>query len=354
MDPALVSERLGSLPHMRVSTLPTPLHPLGGLSRYLGGREVWTKREDLTGLAFGGNKARELDYIIGDALEKGADTLIAGGGVAQSNHGRQCAAAARAAGLDVTLVLRRGLHDGDRQGNQLISELLGAQIHWVDDDPGIENREGLEPVMRRLESAMRSSGRFPYVLASSFHPLAAAAYVDCLLELDRQVAQTDLAGRPLHLWVTSLGATHVGLALGIAWLGLDWSLTAVAWRPLNEAMGPKLAKLADATADLLGLDSPLSSADFTTVDHGGPAYGIPSEEAWSAIRLCARTDGLLLDPVYTGKGMAGLLHATRQGATDHERPCIFIHTGGQPAIFAYRDLALEALALPLEDRASAP
>ncbi|MCA1736188.1 MAG: pyridoxal-phosphate dependent enzyme [Actinobacteria bacterium] len=345
MTPEIISERLEKLPQARVSTLPTPLHPLRGLSAHLSGREVWTKREDLTGLAFGGNKARELDFIVGEAVSMGADVLIAGGGVAQSNHGRQCAAAARAAGLDVELVLRRGLHDGDRQGNQLISELLGARIHWVDEDPGIENREGLEPVMRRVESDLRSSGRSPYVLVSSFHPLSAAAYIACMVELCQQIEQTELAGQPLHLWVTSLGATHVGLALGIAWLELPWALTAVAWRPLKADVSTKLSILADETAALLGFDNPLQPDDFTTVDHGGPAYGIPSDEAWSAIRLCAHTDGFLLDPVYTGKGMAGFLQAAGTGSLDPSRPAVFVHTGGQPALFAYRDLAIEALSL---------
>lgn len=345
MDVATLSAALGALPRANLASLPTPLHPLPGLSARLGGRPIWTKRDDVTGLAFGGNKVRELDFVMGQARAEGADVLIAGGGVAQSNHARQCAAAARAVGMDVELVLRRGLRANDQQGNLLITEMLGPRIHWVDDDPGIESRSGIEPAMRQVEDDARVRGRTPYVLVSSVHPLAAAAYVACVLELVEQVAEAGLTGRPLHAWVTSMGATHVGLALGIRWLELPWTVTAVAWKPLPPRLSSGLVELAEETARWLGLTNPLGSDDFLTLDHGGPAYGIASDETWEAIGICARSDGFLLDPVYTGKGMAGLIAAARRDDLPHDGPVVFVHTGGLPALFAYRDEAVDALGL---------
>ncbi len=352
MDPALLGQALSRLPRANLAALPTPLHRLPGLGTRLGGRDIWTKRDDVTGLAFGGNKVRELDFIVGQARAEGADVLIAGGGVAQSNHARQCAAAARAVGMDVELVLRRGLRVNVQQGNRLITDILGARIHWVDDDPGVENRAGMEPAMRRVEASARARGRTPYVLVSSFHPLAAAAYVECALELAEQIENAGLA-RPVHLWVTSMGATHVGLALGIHWLGLPWKLTAVSWKPMSNGLSTALAELAADTAACLGLTSSLGPDDFLTLDHGGPAYGVPSDDTWGAVALCARSDGLLLDPVYTGKGMAGLIAAARRddlagGPLPDAGPIVFIHTGGLPALFAYSDEAVVALGLTSE------
>ncbi len=345
IDAASLAAALGALPRANLASLPTPLHPLPGLSAQLGGIQVWTKRDDMTGLAFGGNKVRELDFVIGQARAEGADLLIAGGGVTQSNHARQCAAAARAVGMDVELVLRRGLRANDQQGNRLITDMFGPQIHWVDNDPGIERRADIEPAMRHVAADAVGRGRTPFVLVSSFHPLAAAAYVACTLELREQVDRAGLEGRPLHLWVTSMGATHVGLALGIRWLGLPWTMTAVGWKPIPQGLSSALVELAEETAACLGLTNPLGADDLLTLDHGGPAYGIPSAETWEAIGLCARSDGFLVDPVYTGKGMAGLIAAARRDDLPRDEPVVFVHTGGLPALFAYRDEAVDALGL---------
>lgn len=345
VDAATLTAALAALPRAQLAALPTPFHALPGLGRSLGGYDTWTKRDDMTGLAFGGNKVRELDFIIGQARADGADTLIAGGGVAQSNHARQCAAAARAVGMDVELVLRRGLRANDQQGNRLITDILGAHVHWVDDDPQVENRTSTEPVMRQVEAAARSRGRRPCTLVSSFHPLAAVSYVACALELAAQTSNAGFAGRPVHLWVTSMGATHVGLALGIRWLGLPWTLTAVSWKPVPAGLSAALTGLADETAGCLGLTSPLGPDEFVTLNHGGPAYGIPSDDTWDAVGRCARSDGFLLDPVYTGKGMAGLIAAIGRRDVPQDDPIVFIHTGGLPALFAYSEEAVAALEL---------
>lgn len=341
MTPDALRQELDRLPRGRVACLPTPLHPLKGLSAALN-RDIWMKREDLTGLALGGNKVRELEYILGYALSEGADVLIAGGGVAQSNHARQCAAAATALGMDVELVLRRGLRANDLQGNLLITSMFRPTIHWIDTDPQLEDRNEVEPTMRTVESRLRTEGKTPYTLVSSFHPLAAVSYVGFVVELLQQLTELKREHSNWELFVTSMGATHVGILLGVALLSLPWNVTAVSWKPKPKDLGERLLHLADQTVDTLGLENPLSAEDFTTLDFGGPAYGIPSERGWEAIRLCASSDGLLLDPVYTGKGMAGLLNRIQGGEVPENRPVLFVHTGGVPSLFAYAgDVAAE-------------
>jgi 1-aminocyclopropane-1-carboxylate deaminase/D-cysteine desulfhydrase-like pyridoxal-dependent ACC family enzyme len=344
LRPADLQERVARLPRPPLASLPTPVEPLPGLSAALGGPEILVKRDDLTGLALGGNKVRELEFILGDALAQDADVFVAGGGVGQSNHARQCTAAALRAGLRPVLVLRHGPTGTEPAGNLLITHLLGAEIHWVDDDPGIEHREAMAATMDRVAGTYRQRGHRPYVLYSSFHPLGAIGYVECAVELAEQLGGE--VGRPLTIYVTSLGVTHVGLALGVAVLGLPWRVVGVGWRPLPAGIPERLAGMADQTAALLGISNPLTATDFTTLDFGGPAYGVPSPAALEALVLCARTDALLLDPVYTSKGMAGLIDQVRGGLTGDAERVVFVHTGGVPALFAYGPDVLAASGFP--------
>lgn len=322
--------RVDWLPRFSLALRPTPLEALPAMAKAIHCRELFIKRDDLTGLAFGGNKTRELDFIIGDAVAARSDVLIAGGGVAQSNHARQCAAAALRAGLEPIIVLRRNGIQPARTANLLITEMLASRIEWVDVDAELDERDATASSMQAIAGAVAAEGRRPYILHSSFHPLAAVAYVECVLELAGQIDSS----RSLTLWVTSMGATHVGLALGVAILGLPWRVVGATWKPALPDLGARLSELSRATAEKLEIISPLAPADFITIDRGGPEYAVPSGESREASWLAARA-GLLLDPVYTAKGMAALIGALNDDLIAADETVVFLHTGGLPAIFAY-------------------
>lgn len=325
-------QALDRLPRVRMAATPTPLQSFPRLAAVLDLSALFVKRDDLTGLAFGGNKVRELDFLIGDAVAAGADMVIAGGGAAQSNHARQCAAAARQAGMEPVMVLRRGAQPAPETGNLLITRLLGAKIHWIDDDPTFIDREAAAPAMDCIAEDARRDGRTPYVLRSSFHPLAACAYVEAGLELAEQLEARNVSR--VNIVVTSMGATHVGLRLAAELCELDWEITAVCWKPEQPGLAEQLRTLAHRTALTLGVHTNLTERDFQTVDYGGPAYGVPNTASAAALQLAARTEALILDPVYTAKGFAGLIEERQAGRLDPAWPTVFIHTGGQPALFA--------------------
>jgi 1-aminocyclopropane-1-carboxylate deaminase/D-cysteine desulfhydrase-like pyridoxal-dependent ACC family enzyme len=328
------------VPRFPLAAVPTPLEAQPRLSSALQGPEILVKRDDLTGLVFGGNKVRELEFFIGDALANGADVFIAGGGVGQSNHARQCAAAAIRAGIKPVLVLREGPTGQDPTGNLLITHLLGAEIHWTADDPEIKDRGAMGAKMDAVAAEYRARGQTPYVLYSSVHPLGALGYVECALELAEQLG--DAGGRPVTIYTTSMGVTRVGLALGLAALGIPWPVIGVGWRPVFDGLSQQLATLADQTAALLDIANPFGPNDFVTLDFGGPVYGVPSQDALDAMALCARTDALLVDPAYTAKGMAGMISQIRQGVVGPAETVVFVHTGGLPALFAYGEDVLAA------------
>ena len=339
MKAARLAERIAALPRVELAALPTPLEEQPRLAARIGAGRLLVKRDDLTGLAFGGNKVRELELLLGAARAADADVLIAGGGVAQSNHARQCAAAARRAGIDAELILRRGASGVEPTGNLLVTRLRGARVHLVADDPGLEEREALAAAMEDLAAELRAGGRRPWILRSSFHPLAAASYAAAALELAGQLAELGI--ERAVVFCTSMGATRIGLELAIDLLGLPWELRAVAWKPLDPGLPTRLAGLAAETAELLGVAWSPGPDRFLTLDHGGPAYGVPSEECLAALALAAEAEALLLDPVYTGKGFAGLLAELAAGRLDPELPIVFLHTGGLPALFAYGEALLD-------------
>lgn len=330
-----LTERLAGLPRARFAALPTPLERAPTLGRRLGREQLLIKRDDLTGLALGGNKVRELELILGDALARGADVFVAGGGVAHSNHARQCAAAARRCGLEIVLVLRRGTRPLTHTGNLLVTQLMEPDIRWADIDPALDDRESLSPKMDEVAEELRATGHTPYVLYSSFHPLAAAAYVAAGLEIAAQLRERGMSRA--RIYCTSMGATHVGLLLAARACGLDWAVVGLGWRPLLPDLRERLSVLSIQTAALLDLDAHLAPADFETVDCGGPEYAVTSPESLDAIRTAAVDEGLLLDPVYSGKGMAGMMGDLGSAAVPPDVPIVFVHTGGLPALFAYAD-----------------
>jgi len=345
VTPADLNAALGALPRFPLATLPTPVEDLPGLASAVGRPRVLVKRDDLTGLAFGGNKVRMLEYFIGDAVAQGCDVFIGGGGAAQSNHARLCAAAARKAGLKPVVVLRKGSEDPGPSGNRLITEMLGTDIWWFDGDPEMRDRFAASGFMDEVAADYRARGHRPYVLHSSVHPLGVLAYLTCVVELAAQLDDRGVATATVV--ATSEGSVTAGLLLGAALLGLDWRVVGVTCRPWSGTdahdVPARLTTLASDAARLIGADSPLVASDFVILDEGPPAYGVASDAAWDAMALCAERDALLLDPNYTAKGMAGFLRLLREGSVDGKAVPVFIHTGGLPALFAQPQLVLDAM-----------
>jgi len=302
-------------PRVSLGNFPTPLDPLPRLSAELG-VEVLLKRDDLTGLGLGGNKIRKLEMLMADALAAGADAVVTCGAV-QSNHCRCTAAAAARLGLGCGLVLFEGRHN--ENGNRLLDELFGAA---VEHHPA-SDRDRAEELMARLGKRYRK----PYVIPfGGSNALGAAAYVWCYEELRDQ-----LAGRAGTLFcVTSSGATHAGLALGEAILGGPKVVGVSIGDPVADCLA-RLATLVADTGRLVGGPTALTARVLD--GYQGAGYGVPSGEGLAAIRRLARTEGVLLDPVYTSKAMAALL-AT---AAEVDPPVTFLHSGGIPALFAYAD-----------------
>lgn len=331
VTPDELRDRIGRLPRKRLAALPTACEELPRLASRTGVGRFMVKRDDLTGLGLGGNKSRALDFIIGDALAGGCDVLVTGGGVEQSNHARQCVAAATRAGMEAVVVLQRR-DDGFRSnGNLLALQLLGGEIRWLDGDPELRDRYAARSRMKQIATELTAAGRHPYVLASSVHPLSIVAYVEAALELVEQIGAV-----PSRIYAASEGAVLGGLMLGSRALGLPWQVIGVDWRPLQDGTSARLADQVEAAAALLGLPTKVQAHELCILPGGGPAYGEGSPESWAALDLVARLEGLLLDPVYTAKGMAGAL-AHLQSDPVSEEQVVFIHTGGVPALFAYED-----------------
>lgn len=328
-----MSDPFAAFPRFALAHRPTPLAEMTRLRAALGPRcpRLLIKRDDCTGLAFGGNKTRKLEFLVGEALAQGADTLVSTGAV-QSNHARQTAAAAAAAGLACKLVLFDIVpYDGAayrRSGNLLLDGLLGAEVEIV--AAGTPQRETFERVFAEL----RGQGRKPYFVPTGGSNVTgaigyAAAYVELLDQLREQgIAATRL----MH--ASSSGGTQAGLIAGRALAGEGPRVEGInVYRPDHEAMADSIAKLAAETAAKLGL----AEAGDTNLHGGvlGAAYGLPTPAMRESVTLLARTEGILLDPVYTGKAMVGLLKLIRTGAIGADETIVFLHTGGAPGLFAY-------------------
>lgn len=319
-------------PRTRLAELPTPLEDAPRFSAALGGPRVLVKRDDLTGLALGGNKTRKLEWLIGQARAEGADCVLTIG-AGQSNHCRQTAAAAAKAGLDCYLLLTPPFH-GEGQGNLLLDDLLGAKPVRVDSrDPA-----GRDGAADHLIATLRAEGRRPYLIpAGGSTPVGALGYVLCAVELGHQLAEDGI--RPSRVYFSSgSGGTHAGLEVGARANGADYGLIGVSPGGNGREIAAKVARLSDATAQLLGLDLRFADSRITVDDrYTGPAYGTLTPGCVEAVRLLACTEGILLDPVYAGKAMAALVDHARKGEIGANETVVFIHTGGTPALFAYAE-----------------
>lgn len=327
-----VRSRLARLPRADLAALPTPLDECARLGAQLGGVRLLVKRDDLTGLAFGGNKVRQHEYMLGAALEAGADSIIQGS-ASQSNHSRQIAAAGARLGLETHLIPLQDARSAPVQGNYLIDHLLGAHLHPV--EPGTS----LIAAKEELAAALRAQGKTPYIVgmgAQEALELAAVAYVDALCELVEQ-----FGGAPDHLYTTSQGSTQAGLLLGCELLGLSTQVVGIG--PLDERheayISPAgILELVHGAAARLGVETRLRLEHIEhRTEFVGDVYGTPSTGGLDALMLLAATEGILLDPVYSAKGFSGLLHDIRVGRVRPGESAVFLHTGGLPALFAYGD-----------------
>jgi L-cysteate sulfo-lyase len=326
---------LDQLPRTRLQHAPTPLEHLPRLTAALGGPQLWVKRDDCTGLALGGNKVRKLEFLLGEALAQGADTIITAGGP-QSNHARQTAAAAARLGLDCLLILTDAVAGRDptyhTNGNLLLDELFGARIelHPGTADPDAE--------MARAAEECRADGGTPYVIPiGGSNALGLMGYVDAARELLAQ-AKAQKVGITHVALASGSGGTHAGLALGLALGGSAAPAVGYCISRSSAEQRPRVAGLVQAGADLLGVASPLSAADLMLEDGViGEGYGQPTEGMAEAVRLAATQEALLLDPVYSGKAMAGVIADIRAGRFRPDDAVVFLHTGGAPSLFAYPD-----------------
>jgi L-cysteate sulfo-lyase len=317
------------LPRVRLGHLPTPIHELPRLSRALGGPRLFVKRDDETGLAGGGNKTRKLEFSVAEALRQGADTLVTLGAV-QSNHARQTAAAAAATGLDCVLVLR-GRAPASATGNLLLDHLLGARIVFSGD-------RSREEVAAEVVEQERAAGRRPYLIPlGASDEVGAAGFVAAAEELKAQLEERQLAVDRVVFASSSFG-TQAGLCLGAKAIKLRVELAAIAIDSSREELQAGVADIAARLAQRLGLAASISRDEVVAHDrYLGGGYAVLGEPEREAIALAARYEGLLLDPVYTGRAMAGLVDLVRRGDFGARESILFWHTGGAPALYAYAD-----------------
>ncbi|MCU0914528.1 MAG: D-cysteine desulfhydrase family protein [Planctomycetes bacterium] len=322
------------LPRQSLGFFPTLLTPLPRLTQRLGGPRLFMKRDDQTGLALGGNKVRKLEFLVGEALAQGCDTLVTGG-AAQSNHCRQTAAAAAACGLSCHLVLGGEAPDLP-EGNLLLDQLCGAVIHWTG-----EFRKG-EKIPDIAES-LRAAGRRPYVVPyGGSNTTGAVGFVEAVRELADQLVHRNESITHV-VFASSSGGTQAGLTVGKRLFGLDGKLIGIGIDKGVSGDVPfaeHVLELANATAARLGVPEHFSAADVTIrEDYTGEGYGVVGELERRAIRMVAQTEGILLDPVYTGRAMGGLIDMVERGDLSAADSVLFWHTGGTPALFPYaRDL----------------
>lgn len=335
-SPVLTTEELrrvtARLPRVDLAHLPTPLEEVPHFAHHLDGPRIFIKRDDCTGMLFGGNKTRHNEFLLAEVLRQEADVVVWGGGV-QSNNCRQTAAACAKLGLECRLVLSRASHADDVQGNLLLDHLMGAAVEVVDAPIG----QDLDAILMHRAGELRAAGRRPYVWERRHTRLmAAVSYALCLAEI---VDELHRQGRePSVIYICSAGPTGSGLFLGRALLGLRCAIRVVCpirW-PWN--VREDMAEAANQAAALLGLPHRIKATDVeASEDFVGDGYGQVTQGGWEAMDLLARTEGILLDPVYTAKAMAGLIHDVRHHRVAPSDLVVFIHTGGQPAVFAYRD-----------------
>jgi D-cysteine desulfhydrase len=325
---------LAKFPRRRYTAGPTPLEALPRLSQALGGPNIFVKRDDLTGLASGGNKTRKLEFLVAEALAQGADTLVTVGAV-QSNHCRLTLAAAAKEGLKCRLVLEQrvpGSYDPHASGNNFLFGLLGVEAVKV-----VEAGEDLAAVMQGVaEEVARDGGKAYVIPGGGSTPLGSLGYVGCFDEI---AAQTFDMGLALDQIVCASGSagTHAGLLVGALGSNAGVPITGINVRRPRAEQEANVTALAERTAAFAGFSGGIPAGAVVCLDDWvGPGYSIPTPEMIEAVKMTAQLESILLDPVYTGKAMAGLIGLIRQGRFKRGENVLFVHTGGSPALYAYQ------------------
>lgn len=325
---------LSRFPRVPLARLPTPIEPLPRLSAHLGGARLYVKRDDLTGLGLGGNKLRKLEFLLAEALAEGADTILTVGAL-QSNHARQTAAACAKLGLACELILRRSQRTTEaylHSGNALLDRLFGAQVKLI------AAQESREEAMARRADELRAAGRKPRCIpVGGSCTTGDLGYAACAQEV---LAQAQAAGiEPAALILaTGSGGTQAGLLAGLHALGAALPVVGIAVEGTRAEQEALVFGQAAETARVLGAGTPLPRENVVVLDeYAGAGYARPTEAMREALRLAAAQEGLVLDPVYTGKAFAGLIDLVRAGRWKSGQAVLFVHTGGQPGLFAYAD-----------------
>lgn len=327
--------QLSDFPRVALAHLPTPLEYLPRLSKHLGGPAIYVKRDDCTGLATGGNKTRKLEYSMGEALRNGADTIVTVGAV-QSNHVRQTAAAACKLGLKCEVLLEhRVAHPSDLyrdSGNVFLDRIFGANLREY------EKGTDFDVAMDEVVSKVKSAGGKPCIIpGGASNPVGALGYVGCGIELLQQFAQQELVVDHI-ITATGSAGTQAGLAVGIRGSGSDLPILGIGVNADQDTQEERVYALACETAELVGASGVVARDDIVAdCNYIGPGYGEPTDAMNEAILMLARFEGLLFDPVYSGKALAGMIDYIRTGRFDDAKSIVFLHTGGATGLFAYAD-----------------
>jgi len=326
---------LSRFPRVSLAHLPTPLEPLPRLSEHLGGPMIYVKRDDCTGLGTGGNKTRKLEFLMADAINHNADVIITQGAV-QSNHARQTAAAARKLGMDCELVFEKRVESPTdpylNSGNVLLDRIFGAGTRDV------AKGSDMNAEMEKVADELRNSGKTPYIIpGGGSNRIGALGYVDCALET---IAQANRAGLVIDHIVHATGSagTQAGLLCGLKATNANIPLLGIGVNAPRDVQEEKVYALAVETAEYIGAPGTVQREDVVAnCDYVGPGYGVPTPAMNDAVLMLARLEGLLFDPVYSGKGLAGMIDLIRKGHFADAKNVVFVHTGGSAGLFGYAD-----------------
>jgi L-cysteate sulfo-lyase len=331
---------LSPFPRIKLGHFPTPLEPMERLSKLLGGPRLWIKRDDCTGLSTGGNKTRKLEFLMADALEQGADVIVTAGAT-QSNHTRQTAAAAARLGIECHLLLWNMNHSSEvaycRNGNRLLVGLHGTTVHDLSGEGATSEIAYLNAEVDRFTAQLRETGRRPYAIpVGASNVLGALGYVNCAIELVGQAKDLGLAIDTLVLKSGSAG-THAGLVAGLAVLNAGIRVLGIGGGKASAKLEETVFRIAGEAALMVGTAGAVQRSDVVATDPDPAGYGVLTCEVAEVIRLVARTEGILLDPVYTGRAMVGLIELIRAGRYSRDADVVFLHTGGTASLFGYAD-----------------